>query len=54
TVLNTLESYFPVSRDPEVIDISAKLMTRTGDIGMAEDTEATLRKMSYQSSYPLL
>ncbi len=53
-VLNTLESYFPVSRDPEVIDINAKLMARVGNVAMAKDTQATLRRMSYQSAYPLL
>ena len=53
-VLDTLEDYFPNARDPEVIDISAKLMARVGNVAMAEDTQATLRRMSYQSSYPLL
>jgi tetratricopeptide (TPR) repeat protein len=53
-VLNILDTHFPASRDPEVMDISAKLMARAGNIAVADDTRETLQRMSYQSPYPWL
>ncbi|NNK99848.1 MAG: hypothetical protein HKO88_12410, partial [Xanthomonadales bacterium] len=52
TALKTLENYFPVSHDPEVIDISAKLLTRLGRIKMAEDAENMLARIDFHSPYP--
>ena len=54
TVLSTLQIYFPVSRDPEIIDIHAKLLTHHGNLTKARGFEESLKRMDYHSAYPQL
>lgn len=51
-VMDTLETYFPNSRDPEVIDIIVKLLTRHGSVAAAKDAVEILELIDYHSIYP--
>lgn len=51
-VSNTLETYFPDSQEPEIIDIKSILLTRLGDFAEAKDARETLERMNYHSPYP--